>query len=148
MTKVNIMTDKQEVLDALNQAFSQKYLSLAHYILEAQPYVREGEEPLLSALAVTAAEDKRLADRLAEIIQELEGIPQIATYSPDVANLNYLALGYLAGLLIQTLEEQLVHYQQSLELARETKPAWEAFEELCRVTGGQLERLRALHKAA
>lgn len=136
------MTNREQVLEALNQAFSRKYHSMAQYILDAHPYVPAGREASLREIEAIAASDRIQADRLAEIIEQLEAIPQVATFHQDVANLNYLSLDYLQKYLVQTMEKQLAGDEQSQKLCEETTIAKEIFGELTTTTRGQLERLK------
>ena len=44
------MTEREQLIDALNEAFTRKLNSAARYVLEAEPFVRPGREDLLEAL--------------------------------------------------------------------------------------------------
>ncbi|WP_319588760.1 hypothetical protein [uncultured Desulfobulbus sp.] len=136
----------RNVYDALNVAFSHKYHSMAQYILEAGPYVRPEDGAGMREIELIAAEDKALADHLADVIERLEGIPQVGLFNPDVANLNYLSLEYLLGVLIRSLEDQLAQYEASLPQVQSVPLASQTLEALCAATRGRLERLRALAK--
>jgi bacterioferritin (cytochrome b1) len=140
------MTDsRQSILDALNQAFAKKYNSLAQYILDAEPYVEPGGEAALAQIRGIAASDRAMADRLAEVIERLEGIPQVGTYDPLVADLNYLALDYLTGVLAGDLERQVIEYETGLSASRSEPGAQALFETLCGATREQIEKLHSLH---
>lgn len=135
------MTMSQQLIDALNSAFSRKYHSLAHYIIEARPYIPAGMDGLTAAIQDAAHEDQRLADRLAEVIETYEGVPQLAIFDPEVASLNYLALDYLAGVLRKSLEQQLAEYEHSQSMAADFPKAKEVFAALVETTRAQIARL-------
>jgi hypothetical protein len=137
----------QNIHDALNAAFSHKYHSMAQYILEAKPYVRSNDGAGMQEIESIAAEDRALADHLADVIERLDGIPQIGLFDPQVANLNYLSLDYLLGVLIRSLEDQLAQYEASLTQAQAVPLASQTLEELCAATRGRLERLRGIASA-
>lgn len=144
------MTDSEQILPALNDAFNALYHSLARYILDAGPYVRPGDEALPREMRAIAAADARLADRLAEAIERMEGVPQLTTMDPATASLNYLALDYLAGVLADRLARELSRFEQALTLTETPFPsaaqtfAHDVFSDLCQARRDQLTRLRAL----
>lgn len=135
------MTDHQQLVEALNAAFSQKYHSLAQYILEARPYVPAGQTAAHELLAAIAAEDLAFADRIADAIEKIEGVPQLAIFSPEVANLNYLALDYLLQVLLKSLRGQLADYERFTVLAADAAPVRHLFTALAQATRRQIERL-------
>lgn len=137
------MADREQLLEALNAAFADKFQSMARYILDADPYARPEDAGLLREIGAMADEDQRQADRLAQLIERMEGIPQVGVYDPNVANLNFLALDYLAGVLAGIYEKQLARYEQSRAACAEEPRARAIFEELCDSTRARLERLRA-----
>ncbi len=132
-----------QLLDALNNAFSRKYHSLAQYVLDANPYVPAGRESALEALRAVAAEDQQFADRFAGVIGELEGVAQLAIFNPDVASLNYLSIDYLLVYLVKDLQGQLADTQRATALTGECEPARQAFAALAEATQNQLARLQA-----
>jgi len=139
---LNNMTALEQALAALNAALRDKYHSMAQYVLEAGPYVRPGQEAVLGELRTMADADRALADRLAEAMERLEGIPQPGTPDPEVANLNYLSLNYLLGYLKDSVEKQLSRYENDLPLLRDFPAAGEVFDRLLAATRAQAARLR------
>ncbi len=147
--------DKDRILTALNAAFSAKYYSLAQYVLDASPYVRPGEEKLLREIRLVATCDRRLADQLAQVIEQLEGVPQLTVIDSSVAYLNYLSLQYLSGVLLQGLQKQQILFDDGLALVRDVEQvsgeegrvkaeANRVFLELHETTRGQILRLREI----
>jgi bacterioferritin (cytochrome b1) len=141
------MSDREQALAALNAAFCHKYHSMAQYVLDARPYVRPGQERMLSEIAEIAAEERAAADRLAETIEKLEGIPQVGIFNPEVANFNYLSLDHLLGVLTRSLEEQLARDEAARPLLEDLPASRRAMEELCKTTRNQLSRLRRMAAA-
>lgn len=136
------MTANERLLNALNVAFSRKYHSMAHYILEAKPFVPAGREGALRAVEAIAATDHRFADRVAGVIETLEGVPQLAIFNPEIASLNYLDLNYLLTVLVGELEAQLALFEQAQPFAESSPAARMLFAELVDSTRGQIEGLR------
>lgn len=107
--------EREQAVDILNQAFTDRYQSVAQYILDAQPYVGPEDAALLENIRAIAEFDRREAERLADLIESLEGIPQcLVPYGHDIAEMNYLALPFLAGILAGKLEQQANQYQANL----------------------------------
>jgi len=105
---------REQAIEMLNEAFSRRYNSIAQYLLDARPHVRQGEEPLLHCIKEIAAADRAAADHLAETIEALDGIPQVVPYPHDVAELNYLSLAYLREALMRTLRDEIAAYTPRL----------------------------------
>jgi bacterioferritin (cytochrome b1) len=141
------MIGREQIIDALNDVFTRMVYSMAEYVLEAKPYLRPGQEGWLIEIGKIAASDKAMTDHVARAIQQMEGIPQLGTYDPEVANLNYLSMDFLIKALIDELEKNLAMAQRGVELSREAPPALEVFELLRNATQDHLKSLRALQTA-
>lgn len=138
------MSDRQAAIEALNQAFSYKYHSLAGYIEQADPYVADGQEAALACVKSIAAEDRQETDRLARRLEELEGIPQAGAAEQEAASVNYLAIDYLLGVLLKSLERQLAFYES--QSGRFGEPVQGDFDRLTASTRHHTEQIGALMK--
>ena len=138
------MNRREQVLAELNVAFRDKYHSLANYVVEARPYVHAGEEPILRLIERIAASDREAADQLAEVIEQLEGIPQVGIQDHYAAELNYLALAYLRGVLAKSMEDQGARYAEALKSMDEYPAAGEALKEILAAGLTHLEQLKKL----
>ena len=69
------MTGSAQIVAILSRAFTWKYNSLAGYVLQAEPYVRENEAKLLALVAQIAKEDKAFAVELARSIERHDAAP-------------------------------------------------------------------------
>ena len=119
-------------LDALNRAFTHRYHSLARYILDAKPYVSEADAATLAIVRRLADWDGRQAERLADFLEEHEAIPQVTPYEHDIAELNYLALEYLRGILAAKLVREADDAERSAAASAGCPPAREALARLAR----------------
>ena len=138
------MSDRQEAIEALNQAFSFKYHSLAGYIEQSVPYVGAGQDASLACVKAIAKEDRLETDRLARRLEEMEGIPQAGTAEQEAASVNYLAIDYLLGVLLKNLERQLAIYESSL--GRFSEPVQGDFERLAAAVRHHIEQVGSLMK--
>jgi hypothetical protein len=119
-------------LDALNRAFTCRYHSLARYILDSGPYVGTADGPTLDIVRRLADWDHRQAERLADLIEGHEAIPQVTPYEHDVPELNYLALAYLRGILAAKLAGQADDAERSAAAVGACPPARAALARLAR----------------
>jgi bacterioferritin (cytochrome b1) len=134
---------RETAIRALNNAFVQRFHSLAQYILDSGIYVTEGDARFLEQLRGIAAYDLTEAGRIAEVIEQLDGIPQVTPYDHGVAELNYLSSSYLRTVLIDALSAQCARYQVDLGLVKECAPAFQAFVDLCQALTRQIAVLSA-----
>ena len=87
--------DKQEFLiEKLNRLFPYKYNSMAKYVLESDPYVKESEKFVLEALDNVYSTDQLHARRLGELITSLDALPVSGNFSQAVADINYLSIRF------------------------------------------------------
>lgn len=135
--------DIDKAAEALNAAFTQRYHSLAAYILSAQPFVEPGQESLLRVIREIAEYDRIEAEDIAETIETIGGIAQVVPYHHDVAELNYLSLTFLRNVLVQSLRKQLAGYEKRLAATAPIPLAHKCLSDLCDQMRRQIEKLRA-----
>lgn len=111
MTECCAATSREEILAILNRAFADRFHSMAAYILESGAYVSGNDEALHRTIAQTAEYDRETAQRIADVIEDLEGIPQAPAYRHIFAEMNYLSLDYLKT----TLREELIRQRETCE---------------------------------
>lgn len=135
---------REQTIDVLNEAFSRRYNSVAQYLLDARPHVTQGEESLLHCIEEIAAADRAQADHLAEIIEALDGIPQVVPYPHEVAELNYLSLAYLREALMGSIRDEIAAYTPRLAAVQSYPPACDALSTLVQTLQQQLTKLSDL----
>ena len=142
------MTEREQILQWLLRAFNWKYNALAAYAVEAQPYVAPGREAVLEELKKIAREEADAVDPIAQAIEQMDGIPQVAPYAPAVSELNYLAVDYLANLVAEDLEHQREAYSKACHACNGTPDAKQLFESLAQSAQAASARIRALEPDA
>ncbi len=120
-----------KALAVLNVAFAERHASLAAYMLDAGPYVGEDDKLLLIRLGQVAGFDAAQAKRLASLIEDLGGVPQIRTIDPEITEYNYTAVPFLAKSLRAMLANQLTRYEALLPDTDSIPEARHAMERLC-----------------
>ncbi len=91
---------------------------MVQYVLGASPYVRPDEKPALEVLEKVIADEKRHAREIGQLITLLKGIPDPGTFDFDIADINYLALDYLMGLIVKDKEGIIALYEEALHAAK------------------------------
>lgn len=135
---------REEVVALLNAVFTDRFHSLAAYILEAKPYVQESDAELVQRIRQIAEYDRAEATRLAEIIESMEGIPQVmAPYPHDIAEFNYLALPYLKNELARKLQLQADQYDRHMPKLQRFDDARQIVERISKDLRNQADELTA-----
>jgi hypothetical protein len=88
-------------IDILGRLFYLQSCSLTRYVVRAKPYVALGDHHLFERLLVVAAEQERLAGRLAETILARRGRLPRLVFPMRYTSLNDLELRHLSGQIVQ-----------------------------------------------
>jgi len=130
-----------EVLAILNRAFADRHHSWAEYILKAGSYIRGEDASLRRAIEQIAASDRAAAERLADVIEGLEGIPQAPPYAHQVAELNYLSLDFLRNALRDELSRQVKDYERQWPLLEHCAAARNVLYSITQTLRAQIAQL-------
>jgi hypothetical protein len=127
----DIWTNRESELTVLNAAFARSFRSLAQYILDANPFVREEDHVLMASIRDIAQADQELAETFARIIEQLDGIPYIPTHDHSFAEFNYLSIRFLADRLIKESANELAYYEPTLPAINKCSIVNQAMSRLC-----------------
>jgi len=114
MTECCAAPSREEMLAILNRAFADRFHSMAACILESGAYVSGNDEALHRIIAKIAEYDRETSHRIADVIEDMEGIPQAPAYRHVFAEMNYLSLDYLKSTLREELTKQRATYERQL----------------------------------
>jgi hypothetical protein len=92
--------------------------------MDARPYVQPGCEDIFDCMKTIASFDVAAAEKAAEIIEELEGIPQVDPYTENVAEMNYLDVRFCSERLLQKLKDEYGFYDSNLRMFEYGKPPY------------------------
>jgi bacterioferritin (cytochrome b1) len=123
--------ERERVIEILNRVFARRYHSLARYVANAVGFVAEEDRPLLRRIEEIAAWDAEQAEDLSQAIEGLDGIPQVDVIDPDFAELNYLSIHHLSGVLRQSLEQETRTCREYLSETRWCLSAHRALRQVC-----------------
>ena len=138
-----------ELLKGLQEDLTRKTYSFTEYILMCSPYVPAGREPLMELLARLVEEEHRHARAIGGMIVLLEGIPNPGLFDESAADMNYLDIVYLYGLLIRHKEKTIVHFAERLRQAEGFPPVLEGLGRIMEDEKRQLDDLKgALERTA
>ena len=130
-----------QALEILSRAFMHRFHSLAEYMLAAGAYVRAEDRPLVEQIRSIAAFDREEAERLADVIESLDGIPQAPPYFHGIAEFNYLSIRFLKDKLAESLSTELAQYERALPLLHSHAAARNALYRLCGKLRSQIAML-------
>src|SRR5688572_33105061 len=108
------VTVQREHLEVLNDLFTRAYYSAAGYVFESQPFVVPDDANLLDALSAIRREDRRHAQLLAGVIDDLEAVPLAGAFPYWYRDLNYLGVPFLAGFVAAALVEDVERYDAAI----------------------------------
>ena len=141
MSEIGAATSREEILSILGRAFADRFHSMAAYILESGTYIREEDEPLRRKIERIAECDRAAAERIADVIEDLEGIPQVPAYKHGFPEMNYLSLDFLKNVLREELSKQLGRYERQLPLLENCAAARNVLYSMCEALRGQISGL-------
>lgn len=132
-----------ELLKGLQEDLTRKTYSFTEYILMCSPYVPAGREPLVELLRTLVAEEHRHARLIGEMIVSLEGIPNPGLFDESAADMNYLDIVFLYGLLIGHKERTIGHFAERLQQAEKHPQVRESLGRIMEDEKRQLQDLKA-----
>lgn len=96
-----------ETIDRLNRLFRLIYRSLPVYLEAARPWAEKGRESTVETLARMAAEDRALAERIAQAIRQEGGQVEPGQFPAEFAALHDLSADFLLRKARALLERDL-----------------------------------------
>lgn len=117
-----ISTDR--LISHLQEDLTRKSHSFAEYMAASSPYVAQGKEEMWELLLKVRAEEQEHARRISRLLISLGGVPNPGLFDASAADMNYLSIDYLYGLLIRSKCEYVKTLDRRLE---ETRGFHEAF---------------------
>ena len=138
---MNSNNSHEKAFAALNQAFSERYHSLARYVLHSGVFISDADRPLLAIIEEIATYDAEQAERLSDLIEHAGGIPQVVPIDRKITELNYLNLPYMGEFLRESLCGQAARYDVLLSEAASLPEASKALAELRQTLLEQADRL-------
>ena len=142
-------TVSSELLSALNVLFTRSYYSAAGYVFESQPFVEADDEEVMNVLLDLRRTERQHARMLGQIIESFDCVPEAGAFPYWYRDLNYLTAPFMAGFVIESLEEDLRLYDDTLSVIPEYMGLARTMIESIRVEkAAALEELRPVAAAA
>lgn len=104
---------ESSVLNALNECFAAECRSVIGHLADSQPFVSWLGAMDQSVVRQIVADENRHELELAELINDLDGVPVSVTPATDVAGVHYLDLRYLLSRIIQDKQRLLLAYESA-----------------------------------
>ena len=114
----------------LNRLLSHKTDSLFRIVLEAAPFVTDGDEERLKCARRVAWDHEEQARALARLILDMDAVPNPTGHDVGMADLNYLSIRYLMRELAEFQEHVLEEAREGLPFLVGFPPAETAVRDL------------------
>lgn len=137
---------RQQIINALNNCLTPLANSMAAYLQETEPYTTPNDKDAVGAIQEIAASDKKFEHQLSEMILELEGIPQIGSVDPELAELNYLSFPYLLDVVIEHEKREVSRYKPLPALVPHYPDVKHLLQEILDAHEAHLEKLQGIRK--
>lgn len=118
-----------ETTNLLNELLGLQVCSLASFLSQVSPWTHLGDEKATATLEHIVADQHAMAERIADLITELDGRIEPGVFRIEFADMHFLSLEFLLGELlrwqredlrsIQRIAQQLSHSPRASELAQE-----------------------------
>jgi len=138
-----------QIGDTLSELFTRVYQSAGNYAAESEPYQVPADADLLEALEALRVDDRRHALLLANLLQYFDLVPESGVFPYWYRDLNYMTVPFLAGFVVQSLEDDLGLYDAALAATPEDLHlVHTALRTIRKERAARLELLRPLVAAA
>lgn len=128
----------------LNQLFRRLSASLPVYGSQVQLWVGPGEEQAAETISRMAADDQRLAHRLAEAIRRAGGRPIPGTFPPEYTSLHDVSARYVLGQTLPARKRDLAEVRcWALQLG-DAVPEWPLVHEILATLEAHVRTLETL----
>ena len=142
------MNNDPRSIEILNQILQIEEYSLANYLMDARPWMRDGDEPLAATIARLYEDRLESAKKISHLIVDRDGYIQPGSYPLDYTGLNDVSLDYLYPLLVDQQERIVARLEELTEQLRNDPEAYALAQEILGNERGHLENLREISQPA
>lgn len=132
---------------ALNRLLSVHVRSLPMYLAEAEVYSRFGQDRAAAVLANIVADQKAMAGRITQLIEDRRGAIQLAP-AQDRTALNFLEMDYLLPLMIEQQKRDITALELIIRFLADDAEGRALAEEALGSAKAHLEALEDAAKAS
>jgi len=139
-----MVVSREMALSDLNEILRRRFNSLAGYALYSEPYITDADAEAVAVLKKIAAEEEGFAAELGRLIEGEGGIPEVGTYDEAVAEMSYLSMPYLVGLLLKDKRAKLERGEKRLAAGVSLPQVREVLKRLSEMDRRHLEELESV----
>jgi hypothetical protein len=107
--------DHADPIDVLNRLLAIHCRALPQYLTDASPWTREGDERATAVLQQMVADQRAIAGRIAELIQQRGGRLESSVFPMQFTDLNLVSLDYLLRILPQYQQRDITAIAQCVQ---------------------------------
>ena len=108
-----------KIVDVLDRLLQTLCRSLPMYLQEAKPWIRRDEHPAEAAMDHLAADQRTLAERVAEAILEHGGRPEMGRFPLEFAATNDLSVDFLLQKVVDRQRQDIATIEQCVDALAE-----------------------------
>lgn len=135
---------KQRALELLNELLHVEYRSFPMYLMEACPWTHEGDQKAAEALDNIVADQKLMAQRIAEFILDSGGRVEPGEYPTEFTDTHFLSLDFLLKELLRYQRQDVAAIERIAAQLSDVRAARELAEETLGMERAHLEAVDAL----
>lgn len=112
-------------VEILGELLGTVYRSLPMYLTDARPWTDSADDQAASVVAQVQAEQAELAARIAQAIEQRDGVPDPGTFPFRFVDANLLSLDYLIQWLVQYQAEDVKRIEGLAEALKDDPGAYD-----------------------
>ena len=136
-----IMTNHVAILQRI---FHRQCRSFGQYLAECWPWTHRVDREAQDLVRSIITDERRWAERLAELITERGGVPQPGNYPTEFTDSHFLALDFMLRRLVEEIGRDIAILQSDHAVVQEDATLRSFLEQMVERKKGQVEALRKL----
>lgn len=133
-----------DTIDVLNRMLVLHHRSLAMYLSYAEPAWAGGDEKAKQTLALIAADEQNMVDRIAEMIADEDRNVRYGAFPMEYTGYHDLAFDFLLGKLIENQQDKILQITEAVDQLSLAPMARMLAEEALGAAKGHLQSLQEL----
>jgi hypothetical protein len=134
-----------DTIDVLNRVLAILERSLPQYLQYARPYIPAGREDVSQTLSEIVADQRKLADRVSQMIVESGSLPDTGKFPIEFTDTHDLSIDYLIQEAIGYQKQDIAELAECAESLNLSPAAQSLAAESLGLAKGHLESLEELH---
>ncbi len=136
------MANKEKILSIFNRLFALEQYSLANYLMDAHPWVHDGDQRLVQTVQAIARDQQFYAEQLGRWIVEHEASVAPACYPMRFTAYNDVSIEFLMNRLLDEQKHLVEEIERLVPELEDTEEPYELAQQILGSEKAHLENLR------